>query len=574
MRRRTWGALGLSGLLALLLTPVGVGAQSVVTAQILDFWRLLSIGGTFSGTTLAFQNLTLISNGYETFGTTAGVNGYGLRDNAGTIQIKNQNGTWTTPAGGADPLGTYLIQTADAGLPNAQVMGSLGTGLVISTTTTGVASIFGGTSCTHQFPRSLSASGAATCASVDFANDMTGTLLATNFPALTGDVTTAGGALATTLATVNSNVGSFGTTAKIPSITVNGKGLITAISDAAPQLTLSSTYFSSLSAANLTGIPGANVTGTLATVAFPALTGDVTSAGSSLATVVGKVGGVAISLAGSFTTSGANTLTFTTTANTSVTLPTSGTLVNSAVATLSSLTSIGTIGTGVWQGTPVVPQYGGTGLATITAHAVMVGEATSTVVPVAGCTNGVLDWTASSSDPSCTGTPLVTSIGLTGSEILGGTGAAAAATTRVSITKSITGMTDATTTPVFTITVPNAAESAVVKVVFDGSLGAGGAVGAFECSATLTGAVAVTRTSGLATVGTAASASSTASSCVVGATTITLAYAVSSNTGANNAQQTFTINATITKGGGASANHTLIASGEVLNSQASGITIS
>jgi hypothetical protein len=43
------------------------------------------------------------------------------------------------------------------------------TGLVISTTTTGAHTAYTGTSCTNQFPRSLSAIGAATCASV--AND-------------------------------------------------------------------------------------------------------------------------------------------------------------------------------------------------------------------------------------------------------------------------------------------------------------------------------------------------------------------------------------------------------------------
>lgn len=59
------------------------------------------------------------------------------------------------------------------------------------------------------------------------ATGLTGTLQAAQFPALTGDITTSAGALATTLATVNSNVGSF-TNA---SITVNGKGLITAASN-------------------------------------------------------------------------------------------------------------------------------------------------------------------------------------------------------------------------------------------------------------------------------------------------------------------------------------------------------
>ena len=45
---------------------------------------------------------------------------------------------------------------------------------------------------------------------------------------LTGDVTSVGNA--TTLATVNSNVGSFGSSTAIPSFTVNGKGLVTAAS--------------------------------------------------------------------------------------------------------------------------------------------------------------------------------------------------------------------------------------------------------------------------------------------------------------------------------------------------------
>lgn len=45
-------------------------------------------------------------------------------------------------------------------------------------------------------------------------------------------------------------------------------------------------------------------------------------------------------------TSGANSLTFTTTGATNVTLPTSGTLVNSAVTTLSSLTTVGALNSG------------------------------------------------------------------------------------------------------------------------------------------------------------------------------------------------------------------------------------
>src|ERR1700677_846014 len=67
--------------------------------------------------------------------------------------------------------------------------------------------------------------------------------------ALTGDVTAAGpGSVAATLATVNSNVGSFGSSTSIPSITVNAKGLITAASGnavIAPAGTLTGTTLAS-----------------------------------------------------------------------------------------------------------------------------------------------------------------------------------------------------------------------------------------------------------------------------------------------------------------------------------------
>jgi hypothetical protein len=53
-----------------------------------------------------------------------------------------------------------------------------------------------------------------------------------------------------------------------------------------------------------------------------------------------------LDIAANFITSGANSLTLTTTGATNVTLPTSGTLVNSAVTTLSSLVSVGTLTTG------------------------------------------------------------------------------------------------------------------------------------------------------------------------------------------------------------------------------------
>lgn len=57
--------------------------------------------------------------------------------------------------------------------------------------------------------------------------------------ALTGDVTASGsGSVASTLATVNANVGSFGSATAIPNLTVNAKGLVTAAGSSALVVTL------------------------------------------------------------------------------------------------------------------------------------------------------------------------------------------------------------------------------------------------------------------------------------------------------------------------------------------------
>jgi hypothetical protein len=63
---------------------------------------------------------------------------------------------------------------------------------------------------------------------------LTGTNSGDQTITLTGDVTGSGtGSFAATLATVNSNVGSFGSSTLVPVITVNAKGLITAVSTVA-----------------------------------------------------------------------------------------------------------------------------------------------------------------------------------------------------------------------------------------------------------------------------------------------------------------------------------------------------
>lgn len=78
---------------------------------------------------------------------------------------------------------------------------------------------------------------------------LSGTLQAAQEPAHTGDVTNTAGSLAMTLATVNANVGTFGSATQVPQYTVNAKGLITA----AANVTISGTAPGGAAGGDLTG---------------------------------------------------------------------------------------------------------------------------------------------------------------------------------------------------------------------------------------------------------------------------------------------------------------------------------
>jgi len=95
-------------------------------------------------------------------------------------------------------------------------------------------------------------------------------------------------------------------------------------------------------------------------------------------------GSSTITLGGSLTISGAFATTLTVTGTTNVTLPTTGTLVNSNVTTLSSLSTVGTITSGTWNGTPVGTLYGGTGLASVEKGSVLVANASNVITALDG----------------------------------------------------------------------------------------------------------------------------------------------------------------------------------------------
>ena len=80
----------------------------------------------------------------------------------------------------------------------------------------------------------LSPSGSgASLTSLNATNLSSGTVASARLPAFTGDATSTAGTSALTFATVNSNVGAFGSSTAIPVVTVNAKGLVTAVSTSA-----------------------------------------------------------------------------------------------------------------------------------------------------------------------------------------------------------------------------------------------------------------------------------------------------------------------------------------------------
>jgi hypothetical protein len=80
----------------------------------------------------------------------------------------------------------------------------------------------------------LSPSGSgASLTSLNATNISSGTLGDARLPAFSGDATSTAGTSSLTFATVNSNIGAFGSASAIPVVTVNGKGLVTAVSTVA-----------------------------------------------------------------------------------------------------------------------------------------------------------------------------------------------------------------------------------------------------------------------------------------------------------------------------------------------------
>lgn len=135
------------------MTARQIGLGVLLWAGILSWAGLSSAAVTV--TSAANPNANGLPSGGNSgdcvLNTAPGVGAWGACPGAGT---------------GAPTTSPYLTTTADATLTSEFALGSLTTGLLINTATTGIPTVYAGTSCTNQVLRVLNASGAGTCSTI------------------------------------------------------------------------------------------------------------------------------------------------------------------------------------------------------------------------------------------------------------------------------------------------------------------------------------------------------------------------------------------------------------------------
>ena len=187
-------------------------------------WNGTAIGTTYGGTGQDFSSSTGIIK--VSSGTMSASSISLTADVSGTLPIAN-GGTNATSASGARTslgLGNLAVQASnsvniDGGAIDGTIIGGTSKAAIGGTTITATTAFVGDLTGNSDTATALAAG-----RTIGMTGDMTWT--SASFTGA-GNVTGAG-----TLATVNSNVGSFGSTSQIPVVTVNAKGLVTAVTTA------------------------------------------------------------------------------------------------------------------------------------------------------------------------------------------------------------------------------------------------------------------------------------------------------------------------------------------------------
>lgn len=143
------------------------------------------------------------------------------------VQVKS--GGTLNGAGTFDfSAGTLSLANNQVGWPKVNKTGSS----LADLATRSAADLTSGTLPDARFPATLPALSGANLTSLNASNLSSGTMPVARMPALSGgDATTSAGSGSITLATVNANVGTFGSATQVAQITLDGKGRATAASN-------------------------------------------------------------------------------------------------------------------------------------------------------------------------------------------------------------------------------------------------------------------------------------------------------------------------------------------------------